>query len=114
MANPSVAGALSRMKQLADQNPSLRATFLVLLRAEHKVALDKLLQEPHTDTVVRALMKVEAMVYWLHTIGQGPTAEALRMPSSTVQRRVRTSRQRPACKPQMLRLKQRQPSLPRA
>ena len=75
MANPSVAGALSRMKQLADQNPSLRATFLVLLRAEHKVALDKLLQEPHTDTVVRALMKVEALVYWLHTIGQGPTAE---------------------------------------
>ena len=75
MANPSVAGALSRMKQMADQNPSLRATFLVLLRAEHKVALDKLLQEPHTDTVVRALMKVEALVYWLHTIGQGPTAE---------------------------------------
>ena len=75
MANPSVAGALSRIKQLADQHPSLRATFLVLLRAEHKVALDKLLQEPHTDTAVRALMKVEGLVYWLHTIGQGPTAE---------------------------------------
>ena len=75
MANPSVFGALSRIKQLADQNPSLTHTFQVLLRAEHKVALDTLLQEPHTDTAVRALTKMGALVFWLHTIGHGPTQE---------------------------------------
>ena len=38
----SVASALSRIKQLAEQHPSLAGAFLLLLRNEHKAALDKL------------------------------------------------------------------------
>ena len=71
----SVAGALSRIKELAEQHPSLSAAFLFLLHKEHKAAVDKLLQEPRTDTAIRALTNVKALVFWLHTIGHGPTQE---------------------------------------